>query len=110
MPGSSDIYQERGQLSRPLVWSAVLPASFAGLVAAYAILLPSTRGAGWGGGGGGDAIGATLVSNVPLPANPEGQNVLANESSGLTQSLPKTEEKAPEAIPIPDKNTKIKPK
>ena len=38
------------------------------------------------------------------------QNVLANESKGLTQSLPKTEEKEPEAIPIPDKNAKTKPK
>ena len=38
------------------------------------------------------------------------QNVLANESKGITQSQPKAEEKEPEAIPIPDKNAKIKPK
>jgi protein TonB len=56
-------------------------------------------------------MGVTLVSSVPLPASAvQTQNVLANESMGLTQSLPKTEEKQPEAIPIPDKNAKIKPK
>ena len=56
-------------------------------------------------------MGVTLVSSVPLPASAiQTQNVLANESKGLTESLPKTEEKAPEAIPIPDKNAKIKPK
>jgi protein TonB len=38
------------------------------------------------------------------------QNVLANESKGITQSQPKIEEKAPDAIEIQGKNTKIKPK
>jgi TonB family protein len=61
--------------------------------------------------GGGDAIGVTLVSTVPLPANPvQTQNVLANESKGLSQSLPKPEVKEPEAIPIPDASAKKKPK
>ena len=65
----------------------------------------------WGSGGGGEAIGATLVSTVPLPANPSpSQNVLANESKGVTQSKPKIEEKEPDAIEIQGKNTKIKPK
>lgn len=56
-------------------------------------------------------MGVTLVSTVPLPANPvQTQNVLANESKGVSQSLAKTEEKEPDAIPIPDKETKQKPK
>jgi protein TonB len=56
-------------------------------------------------------MGVTLVSSVPLPASSvQTQNVLANESKGITQSQPKAEEKEPEAIPIPDKNAKIKPK
>jgi protein TonB len=38
------------------------------------------------------------------------QNVLANESKGLTKSLPKTVEQEPDAIPIPDKGSKKKPK
>src|SRR5258708_13027833 len=58
-------------------------------------------------------MGVTLVSTVPLPATPtQPQNVLANDSKGVTQSLPKPEpvqEKLPDAIPIPDKITKTKP-
>ena len=55
-------------------------------------------------------MGATLVSTVPLPANPaQTQNVLANESKGITQSQPKVQEKEPDAIEIQGKNAKIKP-
>jgi protein TonB len=54
-------------------------------------------------------MGVTLVSTVPLPATPtEKQNILANDSKGLTQSQPKAEENTPDAIAIPDKNTKKK--
>ena len=56
-------------------------------------------------------MGATLVTSVPLPANPvQTTNVLATESKGLAQSEPKVEEKEPDAIPIADKNTKKKTK
>jgi protein TonB len=57
-------------------------------------------------------MGVTLVSTVPLPANPApAENVLANESKGLTKSQPQPqEEKLPDAIPIPEKETKKKPK
>ena len=56
-------------------------------------------------------MGATLVSSVPLPARPApDENVLANESRGLTHSLPTPEIKEPDAIPIPDKQTKVNPK
>ena len=72
----------------------------------YAKFVPATSGEGWGSGGGGEAIGVSLVSNVPLPANPDAQNVLANESKGLTKSLPKAQEETPDAIAIPDKNAK----
>jgi protein TonB len=48
---------------------------------------------------------------VPLAANPAAtQNVLANESKGLTQSQPKIQEKEPDAIEIAGKNKKVKPK
>src|SRR6266849_3665527 len=107
-----DIYSEHGQLRRPLVWSFGLHVAFAAFVVLYAIFVHSFRGAAWGAGGGGDAMGATLVSAVRLPANPtETTNVLATESKGLAKSQPAVPEKEPEAIPIPDKNakTKIKP-
>ena len=101
-----------GSLGRPLAWSAGLHLAFTVFVILYATFIPSLRGQGWGAGGGGDAMGATLVSTVPLPANPQQtNNVLATESKGLSHSEPKPKEQEPEAIPIPDKNakTKIKP-
>src|SRR6202142_2325067 len=107
-----DIYAEHGQLRRPLAWSLVLHHAFATFVLLYATFIHSFRGDGWGSGGGGDAMGATLVSAVALPANPtQTTNVLATESKGLSKSQPKVGEKDPEAIPIPDKNakTKLKP-
>lgn len=108
----TDIYSEHAQLRRPLAWSFGLHVGFAAFVVLYAIFVHSFRGQGWGSGGTGDAMGATLVSAVPLPANPtETANVLATESKGLSKSQPTVLEKEPEAIPIPDKNakTKIKP-
>ena len=104
-----DIYSEHSQLRRPLAWSLGLHLAFAAFVVTYAVFVNGVRGTSWGSGGGGDAIGATLVSAVPLPANPtETTNVLATESKGLAQSQPAVQEKEPEAIPIPDKNTKTK--
>jgi protein TonB len=77
----------------------------------YTAVVSRSSGDTWGGGGGGEAIGATLVSTVPLPATAaQTQNVLANESKGITQSQPKIEEKVPDAIEIQGKNTKVKPK
>lgn len=104
-----DIYSEPSQLRRPLAWSLGLHLAFAGFVVFYAVFINGIRGAGWGSGGGGDAMGATLVSSVPLPANPsETANVVATESKGLAQSQPTVQEKEADAVPIPDKNTKTK--
>ncbi len=111
MAADADIFLEHDRWSRNLAWSLVLHLTVAGLITLYAVARPGGHGGSWGAGGGGDAIGATLVSTIPLPASPvETQNVLANESKGLAQSLPKPEEKAPEAIPIPEKESKKKAK
>jgi periplasmic protein TonB len=107
---TAEIFFEHESWGRNLAWSVGLHVAVAGLILLYAVIGPSGRGEGWGAGGGGDAIGVTLVGTVPLPASAvQTQNVLANESKGLSQSLPKVEEKEPEAIPIPDKNAKKKP-
>jgi protein TonB len=106
---SLDIYSEHGQLSRPLAWSFGLHLAFAAFVVLYATFIQGFRGEGWGSGGGGEAMGATLVSSVPLPATPtEKTNVLATESKGLAKSEPAVPEVEPEAIPIPDKDVKNK--
>jgi periplasmic protein TonB len=110
MEANAEIFFEHDNWPRNLAWSVGLHIAIAGSIILYAIIGPARGGGTWGAGGGGDAMGVTLVSSVPLPASPsQTQNVLANESKGLTQSLPKTEVKEPEAIPIPDKNAKIKP-
>jgi protein TonB len=101
----------QGRLKRPLAWSMGLHVGFAAFVVLWATFVTGIRGEGWGSGGGGEAMGATLVNSVPLPASPEQTtNVLATESKGLTQSQPKEVEKEQDAIPIADKNAKKKPK
>jgi periplasmic protein TonB len=111
MAANAEIFFEHDRWGRNLAWSAGLHVAIAGSIVLYAVFGPGSHGGTWGAGGGGEAMGVTLVSSVPLPASAvQTQNVLANESKGLTQSQPKTQEKEPEAIPIPDKNAKNKPK
>jgi periplasmic protein TonB len=111
MAPNAEIFFENGSLRRPLAWSVALHAGFTVLLFVLAAFTSGHRGEGWGTGGGGDAMGATLVSTVPLPASPvQTQNVLANESKGVSQSQPKPEVVEPEAIAIPEKESKRKPK
>jgi protein TonB len=108
---STEIFFEHDRWGRALAWSAGLHVGITAALIVYASFAGRRGGETWGTGGGGDAIGATLVSTVPLPASPaQTQNVLANESKGLTQSQPKVEEKEPDAIEISGKNKKVKPK
>src|SRR5579862_1184936 len=112
MAASANIYAEHAGLGKPMVWSIGLHLAFAAFVVLYATYIQGFRGEGWGSGGGGEAMGATLVSSVPLPATQaEKTNVVATESKGLAESEPEPpREIEPEAIPIPDKNVKIKTK
>jgi protein TonB len=111
MAPDTEIFFEHASLGKPLAWSAGMHLGFALLIALTAWILPRHRGEGWGAGGGGEAIGVALVSNIPLPATQAPtQNVLANDSKGLSKSQPQQQEKEPDAIPIPDKQTKIKSK
>jgi periplasmic protein TonB len=111
MEANAEIFFEHERWGRALGWSAAFHVAVAGVILVYAMVASGNRGTGWGAGGGGEAIGATLVSTVPLPANPAAtKNVVANESKGVTQSQPKPVEKEPDAIDIQGKNTKIKPK
>jgi periplasmic protein TonB len=111
MAPNAEIFFEHDSWPKALGWSAGFHIAVAAFIFLYATYLARSSGQGWGSGGGGSAIGVTLVSSVPLPATPAPtQNVLANESKGLTQSQPKLEEKEPDAIEIQGKNAKIKPK
>src|SRR5580700_5220059 len=111
METNAEIFFEHDRWGHNVAWSVALHVLVAGSILLYAAVASGGRRETWGIGGTGDAMGVTLVSTVPLPANPtQTQNVLANDSKGVSQSLPRVEEKEPEAIPIPDKNTKQKPK
>jgi protein TonB len=111
MAQNAEIFFEHDNWGRALAWSAGFHLGLTALIVLYSLLFTGSRGSDWGGGGGGDAMGVTLVSSVPLPAaQAQTQNVLANESKGVTKSQPKVEQKEPDAIEIQGKNTKVKPK
>jgi protein TonB len=113
MAANADIYTEREGWSTPLGLSVALHGMLFASILIYGAIVGRNSGMNWGGDiGGGEAMSAQLVSNIPLPRpQVQTENILANESKGLTQSQPKAEEKeTPDAIPIPDKPTKIKPK
>jgi len=112
MAAGTDIYFEHDPWARPLAWSAGLHVGITALALLYTAVIHGGGGSTWGTGGGGEAIGATLVSTVPLPANPAAtNNILANESKGLTKSQPKIQEQnEPDAIEIQGKNAKKKKK
>lgn len=110
MAASAEIFFEHERWGRNLSWSLALHIGIAIAIAIYAVIAPGA-GSTWGEGGGGEAIGVSLVNTVPLPANPvKTQSVLATESKGLSQSQPKPKQEDQDAIPIADKHTKIKPK
>jgi protein TonB len=105
---SPDIFFEREPWKAPLIGSAVLHAAFFGGMLLYAAVLGSLHGESWGGTGssGGDALSVTLVSRaaVPLPLpSEESQNIVANESKGLSES----EKRQPEtnAVALPEHDT-----
>jgi periplasmic protein TonB len=108
---SGEIFFEHERWGRNLAWSAGMHIAFTLAIFLYAVIARGSGGSNWGAGGGGSAMGVTLVSNVPLPANPvETKSVLATESKGLSQSKPQERVEEHDAIPIPQKNAKKNPK
>ncbi len=110
MTADVDIFPTEGNVRGPFIGSVALHSVLFAL-ALFGNLIPSGRGESWGAtSGSGGAISATLVTSIPLPTTPtETQNVLANQSKGLTQSPPKeTPKEEPKAIPIPEREAKLK--
>jgi protein TonB len=114
MPLNADIYGYKEAVAPSLAVSATMHAALlACLVFLPAVL--SRSGEDWGsngnGGASGEAISAHLVGGIPLPphAHAKPENVLANESKGLSQSIPAPAAKEDEhAIAIPDRQSKVK--
>src|SRR5205814_8934732 len=108
---NTEIFFEHDRWGRNLGRSSMLHIGVTVASIGYAWFAHSGRGSSWGAGGGGSAMGVTLVSNVPFPANPtQTQNVLATEAKGVSKSQPKPVVEEKEAIPIPEKNGKVRPK
>src|ERR1051326_6616854 len=108
MPRNADIWNEQESWQQPLAWSVALHTFLFGGILMYAAILGAMHAENWGGAGGGGATGVELISNVPLPrpAN-QTENILANESKGVTVTDPaKPEVVPPDAVPIPDKASK----
>ncbi len=113
MAASADIWTEHDKLTPLLVWSVVLHGLLFTSVVLWAMYgNRSSESWGSGGTGGGDAMSVSIVSNIPLPRpNVPTENIVANESKGVSQSLPREQEKeTPEAIPIPDRQAKRRPR
>lgn len=111
MARNPEIFFEHDSWGRALAWSAGFHLTITAVILLWPLIFRGGRGGNWGSGGGGEAMGVSLVGSVPLPAmHAQTENVLANESKGVTKSQPKPEEKEPDAIEIQGKNTKIKPK
>ncbi len=107
MAASPEIYFEHEPWRLPIFASVMLHAGLVGVLVAYGVFFARARGPMWGTGGGGEAMSATLVSALPLPSTPtQTQSVLAVESKGLSQSQPVAQTQEPDAIAIPDKDTK----
>ena len=108
----AEIFEEHEHWATGLGVSAVLHIALTAAIMFTGWIEFHHMGENWGGetSGGGGAMSATLVSAVPLPHPAvESQNVLANESKGLSQSVPAVKETPPpEAIAIPDKEAKPK--
>ena len=110
MAADVDIFASEGNVRGPLIGSLALHVALFAL-ALFGYLIPSSRGESWGGTtGGGGAMSATLVNSIPLPApQVQTQNVLANQSKGLTESqLREVEKEQPKAIEIPAPEVKLK--
>ncbi|HEV2989036.1 MAG TPA: TonB family protein [Candidatus Angelobacter sp.] len=105
----ADLFSEREDWKMPMAISAALHLLFAVFVV-IAGYISGPRGQMWGGETTGSSVTATLVSSIPLP-HPQvtSDNIVASESKGQTESVPKPPvEDKPEAVPIPENTPKHK--
>jgi len=108
MVQSTSIFDERDKWTGPIVLSIGLHLLLVAIAIVGGYFGPS-RGQAWGGPESGTAISANIVHVVPLPNRQEPtENILANDSKGITQSIPEKAQEQPDAIPIPDKNVNRK--
>jgi len=112
MSAQSNIFTSRQKLGGPFAIACSLHVLLVALCIGIPLLMHLHNGSDWGDQNAvsGDAMGATLVSSIPLPANPNATNVMATDNKGQTVTeAPKPEPVQPNAIKIPDRDAKVKP-
>lgn len=103
------IFEEREKWTRPMLISAGLHGALAVAIVLWA-WYGGSQGDIWGSSTTGESVNASLVSSVPLPSTqPPTDNVLANDSKGLTETVPQKAVETPDAVPIPERETPKKP-
>lgn len=101
------MFYEREQWKKPLLVSVGFHGFLVLAIFALGFILgPHGTPNNWGANNG-DTITAQMVSaSIPIPHNSESQNILANDSKGMTKSIPQPrEEETPDGISIPSKVT-----
>ncbi|MGC2696392.1 MAG: TonB family protein [Candidatus Angelobacter sp.] len=108
-----NLFYEREQWKKPLLLSV----GFHGLLVcailiSSLVLQPHSTANDWGIKQGDDAVTARLVSaSIPIPKQEQSENIVANESKGVTQTVPQPKPvETEDGIAIPGKVTPPKPK
>jgi protein TonB len=105
----TNLFYEREQWRKPLLISAAFHLGLVAAGFALGFVMNTHSSANDWGTKEGDAVTATLVSaSIPIPKLEQSDNIVANESKGITQSepQPKAVEKPPDdALPITSKVT-----
>ncbi|HSM86322.1 MAG TPA: TonB family protein [Candidatus Limnocylindrales bacterium] len=85
----ANLFYEREQWKKPLVLSLVFHGLLAASILITSFVLRPSNTTNWGINNG-DAVSATLVSAsaLPIPHTEESNNIVANESKGVTQTQP----------------------
>ena len=71
MAQNAEIFFEHDSWPRALAWSAGFHAVVTAIIIIFPFIFSGSRGSDWGSGGGGSAMGVTLVSSVPLTRSEE---------------------------------------
>jgi protein TonB len=107
----ANLFYERESWKKPLTWSVVFHGFLVVSVAVTSYIYGHRPVNTWGVNNG-DAVTATLVSAsaLPIPHAEESNNIVANESKGVTQTKPEPKPvETEDGISIPGKVTKPKP-
>jgi protein TonB len=105
----ANLFYERAHWKKPLLLSVGFHVLLVCAIASMSYLMRLHGSANDWGMHEGSAVDAQLVSaSIPIPKTEQSENIVANESKGVTQTLPlPTVEQPEEAVPI---EGKVKPK